>query len=125
MAITRFLDEDPLCDEGEPVLLQMIEELPEELLHAVTSRHPQYEKRFSKTAESPYCMNLCSCGAHFGDFFLFGEPGASFFPLSDAEAQQLSIEELPVKGEWELTAHYSVGPDGHIFEHGKRVASGT
>jgi hypothetical protein len=66
-----------------------------------TSRDPRYEKRFSRTAETSYYANVCSCGPNFGDFFLFGEPGAAFFPLTEKEAQELTIEEIPVKGEWE------------------------
>ncbi len=125
LAVTHFVDEDPLCEAGEPVLLEGIEDLPSELLQAVKARHLRYEKRFSKTAETPYFMNVCSCGAHFGDFYLFSEPGGAFFPSDDNEAQQITIEELPVKGEWELTANYSVGTGAQIFEHGKRVESGA
>lgn len=66
-------------------------------------------------------MNTCGCGAHFGDFDLFSEPGGAFFPTEEAEAGQITIEELPLTGTFELDCSYGMGPGDLIFEHAKKL----
>ena len=114
-------DEDEQPAEGEPLILDNIHTMPKPLLDAVLSRHPHFEKRASKTAGTAYYMNSCACGAHFGDFYLFSEPGGAFFPTDENEASRITIEELPLTGTFELDCGYGMGLGELIFEHAKKL----
>jgi hypothetical protein len=110
-------DEDGQPGENEPIILDNIHAMPTPLLDATVSRHPHFEKRTSKTAGTAYYMNTCDCGAHFGDFYLFSEPGGAFFPTDETEASRITIEELPLTGTFELDCSYGEGLGDLIFEH--------
>jgi hypothetical protein len=114
-------DEQP--QEGEPLILDNIHEMPEAILDYVVSVHPHFEKRTSKTAGTAYYMNTCDCGAHFGDFYLFNEPGGAFFPTDEAEAGNITIEQLPFTGTFEFDCRYCEGVGDLIFEHVKKLNS--
>lgn len=114
-------DKDEQPEENEPLILQNIHTLPKSILEAVVARHPHFEKRTSKTAGTPYFMNTCDCGAHFGDFNLFSEPGGAFFPTDEVEAAHITIEELPLTGTFELDCSYGMGLGDLIFEHAKKL----
>jgi hypothetical protein len=111
-------DEQPA--EDEPLILDIIHTMPKPQLDAIVSRHPRFEKRTSKTAGTAYYMNTCACGAHFGDFYLFSEPGGAFFPVDESEASRITIEELPLAGTFELDCSYGEGLGDLIFEHAKK-----
>jgi hypothetical protein len=115
-------DKDEQPEENEPLILQSISTLPKPILDAVVSRHPHFEKRTSKTAGFAYYMNTCVCGAHFGDFYLFSEPGGAFFPNDEAEAALIRIEELPLTGTFELECSYGMGLGDLIFQHAKKLS---
>lgn len=120
---TRHLEEsDPnaLHEGDEPVALENIEVMPAPILEYIRRVHPRYEKRVSKTAGSAYYMNTCTCGAHFGDFYLHNEPGGAFFPMSEDEASQIEIEEMPFTGKFDFVCSYGVGTGDFIFEHARR-----
>jgi hypothetical protein len=51
-------------------------------------------------------MNICDCGANFGDFCLFREPGRAFFPFDKKEASQITIGQLAVTGIFEFDAEF-------------------
>lgn len=114
-------DEDEQPEENEPLILHNIHTLPKPILDAVVARHPQFEKRTSKTADTAYYINTCRCGAHFGDFYLFSEPGGAFFPMDEKEASQITIEELPLTGSFQLDCSYGLGLGDLIFEHAKKI----
>ena len=95
--------------------------MPRPLLDAIVSRHPHFQKRTSKTAGTAYYMNTCACGAHFGDFYLFSEPGGAFFPTDETEAAHITIEELPLTGTFDLDCSYGMGVGDLIFEHAKKL----
>ncbi|MHC1763394.1 MAG: hypothetical protein AB9869_03665 [Verrucomicrobiia bacterium] len=123
LAVDR-LDEDDgeeAFEEGEPFILSNIEELPKKLLDEIRLRHLAFEKRASKMAGSSYFMNLCRCGAHFGDFFLHSEPGGAFFPDSEVDTSRIVIEKLPLTGRFDVVSSWGMGTGGLIFEHGNRV----
>lgn len=115
-------DKDEQPEENEPLILQDIHTIPKPILAAVLSRHPHFEKRTSKTAGTAYYMNTCDCGAHFGDFYLFSEPGGTFFPTDENEASRITIEELPLTGTFELHCSYGMGLGDLIFEHAKKLS---
>ncbi len=115
-------DKDEQPEENEPLILQNIHTLPKAILDAVLSRHPHFEKRTSKTAGTAYYMNTCDCGAHFGDFYLFSEPGGAFFPMDETEAGHISIEQLPFNGTFEFECSYSRGLGDLILEHAKKLS---
>lgn len=107
--------------EKEPFVLSQITEMPEEILLAVTAINPAYERRLSRTADTEYFMNTCGCGAHFGDFFLYTEPGGAFFPTEIDEAAEIEVIELPIEGEHRIGCSPGMGTGGFILEHGKRT----
>lgn len=112
-------DEEP--EEDELALLEKVEMIPADILECIRARHPAYEKRKSKTAGSTYYMNVCTCGAHFGDHFLQSEPGGAFFPQEEEQAALITIEQLPFSGTFDFKCGCSWGEGAFIFEHAKRV----
>jgi len=112
------VDEQP--EKDEPLILENIRKMPPAILDYVVSVHPRFEKRTSKTAGAAYYMNICDCGAHFGDFYLFSEPGGAFFPTEEEEAGHITIEQLPFTGTFEFECSYSMGVGDLIFEHAKK-----
>lgn len=95
--------------------------LPEYLLQMINERFPFFHLKYSKEADSEYYANTCpSCEMLSGDFFLHNEPGGPFFPVTEEEAQELMIEQLPIKAPVEIEAGYHVGPGELIMEYGKR-----
>ncbi len=124
LATMHLFEGDPEADntenEDEPIILDNIAEMPKEILDHIRSLHPQYEKRMSKMAGSAYYMNTCSCGAHFGDFYLHSEPGGAFFPDSEEQARQITAEELPFTGTFEFLCGYGIGNGSFIFQHAQR-----
>jgi len=109
---------------GEPFMLSSIESMPDEFLLAITAIHPDYELRYSQMVGSRYFMNTCKCGAHFGDFYLFSEPGGAFFPTEDDEAAEIEVIELPFHGSYPIACSPGIGTGGIILRHGKRIALG-
>jgi hypothetical protein len=103
----------------EPAILTGIKEMPKAVFDYLVGVHPHFEKRASKTAGSEYYMNTCDCGSHFGDFYLHSEPGGAFFPMSDDDAKQIIIEEMPFTGKFDFVSNYSLGVADVIFEHGQ------
>ena len=127
LAFRWCLDKDFATDEqpqeGEPLILDNIHAMPEAILAYVVSVHPHFEKRTSKTAGTAYYMSTCDCGAHFGDFYLFNEPGGAFFPADEAEAGNITIEQLPFTGTFEFDCSYGEGVGDLIFEHANKLNS--
>lgn len=120
---TRHLEEtdpDALHEGDEPVVLESIEMMPAAILEYIRRVHPRYEKRASKMAGVAYYMNTCTCGAHFGDFYMHSEPGGAFYPMSEDEARQILIEEMPFTGKYDFVCGYGIGNGAYIFEHARR-----
>ena len=69
-----------------------------------------------------YFANTCpKCKVISGHFFLHGEPGAPFFPTSEAEARSLYMKEIPLSGEVEVAASPGLGVGALIMENAKRI----
>lgn len=79
-------------------------------------------KRHSRTAGEAYYANTCECGANFGDFYLFSEPGGAFFPNTDDAARAIGLEPMPFSGTLKFAASYSHGIGDYILQHAKRSA---
>ncbi len=109
----------------EPFVLSDIRSMPDEFLLAITAAQPNYERRHSKMADTEYFMNTCPCGAHFGDFYLYCEPGGAFFPTEEDEASRVEVIELPIEGEHSIDCSPGMGTGGLILEHGKRIDWGS
>ena len=126
IATTSLVDEEEddvpesICSQEEPALLNNIVNMPRVFLDHLRAAHPLFQKRMSSTAGHSYYMNTCTCGAHFGDFYLFSEPGGAFFPDNAEQAKAITIEELPFEGSFEFLCSYSVGLGSFIFEHARR-----
>jgi hypothetical protein len=89
---------------GETILLVNIHEMPKAISQYIASVHPRFQKQLSKTTGTTYYMNICQCGAPFGDHYLFNEPGGAFFPMDVAAQSQIKVEQLPFTGEFEFDA---------------------
>ena len=109
-----------MYDADEPIILDYIAQMPQVILDYIRRVHPRYEKRTSQMAGCAYYMNTCSCGAQFGDFYLHSEPGGAFFPDSEEQASQITIEELPFTGTFDFVCGYGIGTGAFIFEHAQR-----
>lgn len=122
LATMRVIEdlEEQFEDENEPIILSNISDMPEEILDYIRSISPNFQERTSRTAGATYYMNTCSCGAHYGDFYLHSEPGGAFFPNTEEEARQITIEELPFTGTHTFRCGYGVGTGSFIFEHGRK-----
>ena len=118
--LDKGLDADEQPQEGEPLILENIRAMPQAIFAYIVSVHPHFEKRTSKTAGTAYYMNTCDCGAHFGDFYLFNKPGGAFFPTDEAEAANITIEQLPFTGTFEFDCSYGEGVGDLIFAHAKK-----
>lgn len=106
--------------------LSNISSLPDTLRRDIQARFPNFQLKYSKMAGSAYYANTCpKCGVITGDFFLHAEPGSPFFPTDEAEAEanRLTIEELPLSGPIELDAEFSVGLGEIILKHGQKRKS--
>jgi hypothetical protein len=89
------------------------------LPQAPQPRHPFSANSLPiRSFESP-----CGCGAHFGDFYHFGEPGGAFFSTDENEASEITFEELPLTGTFGLDCSYGMGLGDLIFEHAKMINS--
>jgi hypothetical protein len=54
---------------------------------------PSYHLDFSQTNEGHYFMNHCGhCGAKFGDFYMHDEPDGAFFPTTEEEAKNITLQ---------------------------------
>ena len=84
-----------LTDVGETYLLSYIEGMPAFVFNRIAALAPRYRKLFSMTAGFDYYANVCSCGANFGDWFLFCEPGGAWFPEACADILPARVLPLP------------------------------
>ena len=58
-----------------------------------------------------------------GDFYLHSEPGAPFFPTTEEEAKQLTLEAIPLAGPITIRAGVGVGAGGLILEHARKLTA--
>lgn len=120
-------EEYGFCSGGEGqseeiiLLVSNLSEIPEGLRSEIAKRHPRFKLHHSHTASSSYYANMCGCGAHFGDFYLFSEPGGAFFPTSEEEAESVAYCELPIAEPLEVVGNWSEGPGDNLFKNGRRV----
>jgi restriction system protein len=111
--------------ESELILLWKIAQMPQTLEKLLTARNPRYAKHHSITADETYYANICECGANFGDYFLFAEPGGAFFPKTAEAARGIVIETLPIDRRLELDCFYSTGIGDFIWGHAKKADGAT
>lgn len=116
------VEDEPEADDEEPILISDMAEMPAALLEAIRALHPHYEKRYSRTADCEYFMNICPhCKAHFGDFFLFSEPDGAFFPMEEPAFAAIKIQRLPITASVEVEASYHMGVGAEIFAKGQCI----
>jgi len=64
-----------------------LDEVDHRLFIVLKDLAPKYRPDYSSTKKSRCWMNHCEhCDAKLGDFYLHGEPGGAFFPLSDNDS---------------------------------------
>jgi hypothetical protein len=107
-------------DMSELVLLSNVEEMPLPVFEYMAQKNQRYMRHYSRTAGQTYYANTCECGANFGDFYLFSEPGGAFFPDTDEAAAEIELEVMPFSGSLRFVASYSVGVGEYILKHAKR-----
>jgi hypothetical protein len=108
--------------DGEICILSEIEELPKAVLQFVGTRFPSFALRYSKTAGSRYYANTCpKCGVISGDFYLHSEPGAPFFPTTEDEAKELTLEAIPLASSIRVRAGIGMGAGELILEHARKL----
>jgi len=111
--------------EGEICLLSEVEELPESVLQFVRKRFPSFKLTYSKTLGLRYYANTCPrCGVIFGDFYLHSEPGAPFFPTTEDEAKELTLEPVPLTGSITVRGGLAMGVGDLILEHARKLTGG-
>ncbi|MFQ5865861.1 MAG: DUF5710 domain-containing protein [bacterium] len=99
---------------------EYIQFIPPKLEKFLRKRFPNYFKDFSKTTNSYYYMNHCSCGVILGDFYLHSEPGAAFCPVTEEACQCIFLTELKHEGDMPVLASYAVSSNDLIFHHANR-----
>lgn len=104
-----------------PSLICEVTELPASLIALINSVHPPYRRHLSKTRGASYFANFCVCGANFGDFYLFMEPGGAFFPMDETEASKITIKELSFPKPLTVSGTVRYGAENLIFSHAKRL----
>jgi len=106
--------------DAKPFIIFYVQEMPQEIFEYICLVHPLFEKRMSKTTEFAYYMNICKCGAHFGDFYLHQKLGGAFCLMSEEDAMKVSIEKLSFTGTFDFVCEYSIGQGAFIFDHAQR-----
>jgi hypothetical protein len=92
------------------------------VLQFVGTRFPSFALRYSKTAGSRYYANTCpKCGVISGDFYLHSEPGAPFFPTTEDEAKELTLEAIPLASSIRVRAGIGMGAGELILEHARKL----
>lgn len=115
-------DMAPLGDVSDLLLLTDVTKLPPLVLQELVRRNPLYTLRYSSMAEEEYFANTCGCGALFGDFYLYSEPGGAFFPEDPAAARAITLERLTFEGPMPFDCSLSQGGAGQlILEYAIRV----
>jgi len=111
--------------EGEICILSEVEDLPESVLQFVRKRFPSFKLKYSKTLGLRYYANTCPrCGVISGDFYLHSEPGAPFFPTTEDEAKQLTLEPVPLTGSITIRGGLAMGVGELILEHARMLTAG-
>jgi hypothetical protein len=109
--------------QGHLALLSNISYMPDELLSYIREHLPRYSLSYSKIAGHSIYTNTCECGAHFGDFLLYSDPGGAFWPLNEEEAARITYRQLPMQGELSIDCACSTGLVDFMLGHGIKVTS--
>lgn len=127
------------CEERMPVIMILapkvegthdeicslsgIKYLPKDILTFIKSKVPTFKMKRSKTTNETCFSNTCpKCGTLYGDFYLYDEPGALFFPTDKNDAKRLYITEIPVsKQVYIRTGLGSNTAYELILKHAKRI----
>lgn len=103
LATKNLIDPDEPQEEGDGYLLSYVEDLPADVMEAITKRHPNFEIRHSLTAESDYFMTICECGGHYGDHYVQKQILNQAFRAPS----ELKVEKLFDAGTWTIPCGYS------------------
>jgi hypothetical protein len=95
-----------LAEVSEVYLLSYIEDMPAFVFQYMVRLGPRYRKLFSVTADHDYYANVCNCGANFGDWFLFSEPGGAWFPEDSADISLTRVVALPLVDPFLVECNY-------------------
>jgi hypothetical protein len=107
--------------DGAICILSEIKELPQAVLQFVGKHFPSFTLKYSKAVSSRYYANTCpTCGVISGDFYLHSEPGAPFFPTTKGEAEQLTLEPVPLVGPITVRAGVGIGAGDLILKHARK-----
>ena len=112
---------EEMLNSEELILISNVVLLPPSILDRVQEIHPFLKKRFSRTANTEYLMNVCpECNVHFGDFYLHCKPDGAFFPMDEDAAARIKIRDMKFTGIFEIDATSGMGVGGLIWSRGKK-----
>jgi hypothetical protein len=95
-------DADEVPD-GDGILLSYLDSVPDEILPKIMELHPNYELRYSMTADTDYWMSTCSCGGHYGDHYVHREA----LDLVFRSPNKLKISVLLDEGDLSMNAGFT------------------
>jgi hypothetical protein len=110
LASKSISDDANDVEQAEPqemFLLSYITEMPPEVFESIVGVAPNYRKLYTRTADQEYYANVCACGANFGDFYLFSEPGGAWFPEDGAEIETTRVLTLPFSAAIQVDGEFS------------------
>lgn len=116
IASSGILDESDGLQVFDFCIFGFIDFLPETLLNLIKDRFPTYFKDFSKTTNSTYYMNHCSCRASLGDFYMISEPGGAFYPTDTSEAEKITLTKIEVGSEIRISGTYRIDSPSFLSE---------
>ncbi|OMP74736.1 DUF5710 domain-containing protein [[Flexibacter] sp. ATCC 35208] len=110
------------CDVSDFfTLFQEISTLSAHLATFLKQHYPHFKPGYSKTTATTNWNNHCSsCNSLQGEWFLFQEPGAAFYPTTPSEAQHIIIKQHPLEYAVLLHAGYSYGDSLDLMEEHAR-----
>lgn len=102
-------------DVGELILLNYLSVMPDEVWQYMKTRNSRFSNEHSAGGGDSYFSNACECGARFGDFYLFSEPGGAFFPTTQKEVEKITYHQMPFEGELSFACGWSEGAGQYIL----------
>jgi hypothetical protein len=101
------------AEDSRPVdvfhFLRLIRSVPENVLHLLKDRCPDYFLDREIGSDQPYLMNHCRCGAKLDDDFLHGDVGAAFWPDTPDGYRAFKLFLLPIDEPIQVESSFSLG----------------
>lgn len=103
LATKGLIVPDEPQEEGDGYLLSYVEDLPTEVLEAVSKCHSNFEICHSLTTDSDYFVTTCECGGYYGDHYVQKQILNQAF----STPSELKVKKLFDSGNWTIPCGYS------------------